>query len=76
MKRREILRHGLTAAMALAAARARAQDFPKPTRQQAGYQEQAPIHSCAECAYFLPPDDCRVIQGPVSKTGTCIYFTN
>lgn len=80
MYRRHFLRCGLTGTLtalaALAAARpARAQDFPKATKEQAGYQDQATAQTCADCTLFLPPNDCKVVQGPVSETGTCSYFT-
>src|SRR5580700_4489738 len=39
----------LTALAALAVRPARAQDFPKATKEQASYQDQATDHTCAEC---------------------------
>ena len=53
----------------------RAQDFPKATKEQASYQDRVDSQTCAQCTLFLPPDDCKVVQGPVSETGTCVYFT-
>ena len=82
MHRRHLLRHGLigtvTALTGLAVRPARSQDFPKSTRQQAGYVDPAGDHTfaCAECTLFIPPNDCKVVQGPVSETGTCIYFSH
>ena len=77
--RRHFLRCGLTGTLTalagLAMRQARAQDFPKATKEQASYQDQATDHTCAECTLFLAPNDCKVVQGPVSETGTCIYFT-
>ena len=77
--RRQFLRCGLTGTMtalaALAVRPARAQDFPKSTKEQASYQDPVDTHTCAECTLFLAPDGCQVVQGPVSATGTCIYFT-
>lgn len=73
--RRQFLRCGLTAIAALAvASKAKAQDFPKSDQASAGYYENASRNTCAECSLFLPPDQCKVVQGPVSESGTCIYF--
>jgi len=80
--RRCFLRNGLigtwTALAALSVRPARSQDFPKSTKAQAGYVDPAEDHTfaCAECTLFLPPNDCKVVQGPVSETGTCIYFSH
>jgi hypothetical protein len=77
--RRQFLRCGLTGSLtalaALTVRPARAQDFPKATKEQASYQEPVTSKTCAECTLFLAPNDCKVVQGPVSETGTCIYFT-
>ena len=77
--RRQFLRCGLTGTLtalaALAVRPARAQDFPKATNEQASYHEPAGSQTCGECTLFLAPTDCKVVQGPVSETGTCIYFT-
>ena len=74
--RRHFLRCGLTGSLALAAGRgARAQDFPKMTQEQAGYQENSTTQPCMSCTLFLAPDQCKIVQGPVSESGTCTYFT-
>lgn len=65
-----------TAMAGFAARSARADDFPKSTKQQAGYQDNASSDTCAECTLFQPPTDCQVVQGPVSAKGTCNYFTS
>ena len=79
MYRRHFLRCGLTGTLtalaALAARPAHAQDFPKSTKEQAGYQDQATSQTCADCTLFIAPNDCKVVQGPVSASGTCSYFT-
>ncbi len=79
MYRRQFLRCGLTGTLtalaALAARPARAQDFPKSTKEQAGYVDQSTDHPCADCTLFIAPNDCKVVQGPVSSSGTCSYFT-
>jgi hypothetical protein len=28
-------------------------------------------HSCATCLYFEPPDECKVVEGPISAAGWC-----
>ena len=76
--RREFLRCGLTGTLAalagLAVKPAHAQ-FPKATKEQAHYQDGATAQTCGQCTLFLPPDDCKVVQGPVTEAGTCDYFT-
>jgi hypothetical protein len=74
--RRQFLRCGLTVAMAgLAARQARAQTPAKATQEQAHYEDHADSSTCAECSLYEPPDQCKVVQGPVSEMGTCLYFT-
>lgn len=77
--RRHLLRCGvtgsLTAIAALAVRPARSQDFPKMTKEQAGYQDPAGDQLCAACTSFQPPTDCKIVQGPISEKGTCNYFT-
>jgi hypothetical protein len=77
--RRQFLRCGLTGTMValagLAAKTARAQDFPKADQASAGYHDNATAQTCDACALFQPPDQCKVVQGPISPTGTCIYFS-
>ncbi|HWY61713.1 MAG TPA: hypothetical protein VNW15_07405 [Rhizomicrobium sp.] len=79
MYRRHFLRCGLTGTLtglaALAVRPARAQDFPKMTKEQAGYQEQSTDQMCGACTLFIPPNDCKIVQGPVSEQGTCTYFS-
>ena len=56
MYRRQFLRCGLTGTLtalaALAARPARAQDFPKSTKEQAGYVDQSTDHPCIDCTLF------------------------
>jgi len=77
--RRQVLRCGLTGTLAalsgLAVRPARAQGFPKATQAAAGYQDHVTSQTCAECTLFLPPDQCKVVEGPISEMGTCVYFT-
>jgi hypothetical protein len=78
--RRQFLRCGLTGtltalgALAVAVRPAKAQ-FPKMTQEQAGYVASATSQTCANCTLFIPPEDCKVVQGPISEAGTCTYFT-
>src|SRR5205814_1848550 len=47
----------------------------KQTKAQAAYQDQPNGEQrCGVCANFLPPNDCRVIQGPVMPNGWCRNF--
>jgi hypothetical protein len=75
--RRQFLRCGLTGSLtalaALAVRPAQAQ-FAKATKEQASYQDPVTSQTCGQCTLFLGPDQCKVVEGPVSETGTCIYF--
>jgi hypothetical protein len=80
MYRRQFLCRGLIGAMtavtSLALRPARSQNFPKLTKEQASYLDNASQHTCAECTLFIPSKNCQVVQGPISETGTCIYFSH
>lgn len=77
--RRRFLRCGLTGTLtalaALAVRSARAQDYPKMTQEKAGYEDQSTTQPCLACTLFVPPTDCKIVQGPVSGSGTCSYFS-
>jgi len=76
--RRQFLQRGLVGLTAIAGLQAgptRAQDQPKSTKAQAGYQDNATSDTCAVCALFIKPNDCQVVQGPVSANGSCNFFT-
>jgi hypothetical protein len=74
--RRQFLRCGLTMAVAgLAATQAHAQAPAKATQDQAHYEDHADSSTCADCSLYQPPDQCKVVQGPVNEMGTCLYFT-
>ncbi|HWY62640.1 MAG TPA: hypothetical protein VNW15_12130 [Rhizomicrobium sp.] len=78
MYRRHFLRCGLTGtltALATLAVRPARAQFPKMTKEQAGYQDPAGDQLCGQCTSFLPPDDCKIVQGPITEKGTCNYFT-
>jgi hypothetical protein len=80
--RRQFLRRGLWSALiAVVAPRIRpasAQDFPKISKADAGYLERdQPVdHMCAECVFFIRPDACKFVQGPISELGWCIYYSD
>ena len=80
MYRRQFLWRGLIGTLmaltGIALRAARAQDFPKLTKEQASYLDSASQHTCAECTLFIPPKNCQIVQGPISETGTCIYFSH
>jgi hypothetical protein len=62
------------AAMALRPRAACAQ--PKMTRQQAEYQDEPKggIMMCGTCTLFVPPAECKVVEGFVAITGWCNAF--
>ena len=47
----------------------------KQTKEEADYQDMpnGDAH-CSLCANFVPPDGCRIIEGPVSPDGWCRNF--
>jgi hypothetical protein len=48
---------------------------PKVPKAQAAYQDfPRGAQRCAVCVHFVPPNDCRVVQGPVSPNGWSRYF--
>ena len=76
--RRRFLQRGLIGLAAVAGFQtrhARAQDQPKATKKEARYQDNATSDTCKDCALFIAPNDCQVVQGPVSATGSCNFFT-
>jgi hypothetical protein len=65
----------------LAATGARAQpkssaSFPKSTQNQAGYVDHAQpeLRLCGACNFFLNPDDCEIVEGPINANGSCDYY--
>ena len=82
VSRRLFLRRGLTGAVTalapLALRRARAQDFPKMSKQEAGYfeRDQPAAQMCGQCVFLIRPNDCRFVQGPISELGTCKYYSD
>jgi hypothetical protein len=80
--RRLFLRRGLGIAYTVLGWRglrpARAQDFPKMSKEEAGYLErrEPAARMCGQCVFFIRPDDCRFVQGPISELGTCKYYSD
>ena len=81
--RRHVLKQSLplAAGAALAACPALAvgptlADWRKMTKKEAGYVEKAKSAAqiCAQCLYFIDPNDCVIVQGPVSPHGWCTYY--
>ena len=78
MSRRRVLSRGALALGAAAAASAVASPSlaaGKVSQAQAGYKN-APQggNECDKCQQFLPPSDCKVVDGPVSPQGSCTLF--
>lgn len=66
---------GLASAAGLMLAPARAQ-WRKLSKKEAGYiaRDKPAAQMCAGCFYFIDPDDCVMVQGPVSPMGWCKYY--
>ncbi len=62
------------AALAIGTGRALAQ--PKMTKQQSEYQDEPKggIMMCGTCTLFIPPAECKVVEGFVAITGWCNAF--
>ena len=89
LSRRALLRNAAaavelasTSALVTGCAQPMAQAPPPPsappqrqTKAQAAYQDRPNgSERCGVCANFIPPGDCRVIQGPVNPDGWCRNF--
>lgn len=72
--RRRALKAILTAA-AFAPCRGRADNY-KMTKKQAGYidRKKPGTLECSGCLYFIQPNDCVIVKGPVSPYGWCTYY--
>ena len=69
-----VLALGGAAALALASRAADAQ--PKMTKERAEYQDEPKggIMMCGTCTLFIPPAECKVVEGFVAITGWCNAF--
>lgn len=75
--RRQFCRRALLAAAGAAmGGTARAQQSFKMTKKQAGYvlRTKHASQTCAQCLYFIAPNDCVLVQGPISPDGWCTYY--
>jgi hypothetical protein len=65
-----------SACLALSSGPARSQSFPKSTKLQAGYVDEAKpeLRLCGACVFFLEPDDCSIVEGPINPMGSCDYY--
>jgi hypothetical protein len=80
LRSRRVLLQGL---MAMAGGRAMADDTAPPapagykfSKQVAGYIDRGKRgpETCGYCHYFIDPDQCVIVEGPVSAaTGWCNY---
>lgn len=53
-----------------------AQEAPKATQQSVAYQGSPNgDEKCSNCAQFVEPDACKVVQGPISPDGWCKVYT-
>jgi hypothetical protein len=72
-KRRRFLMQGATALTALAVGGAvgcQVQQQQKASKAEAAYQPRPNgPQACGNCANFIAPDNCRVVQGPVAANG-------
>jgi hypothetical protein len=73
--RRALLQAAAGAAALLGAAAGPAAAQIKVSRQSVAYQDQPDNgRRCVLCAHFVPPDSCRIVQGPISPQGYCRLF--
>ena len=49
---------------------------PKMTKERAEYQDEprGGIMMCGTCTLFIPPAECKVVEGFVAVTGWCNAF--
>src|SRR5215469_8077517 len=73
--RRGFLRYVLLGGTAMGVGTARSQPY-KMTKKQSGYivKDKPATQMCAQCFYFISPNDCVIVQGPISPLGWCIYY--
>jgi len=81
--RRGVFKFGVAILAAGAAGAAFAQAQPAPAKvaqtkiakAMLMYQDQPKDgNHCAICAQFEPPDQCKIVEGPVSPNGWCAAF--
>jgi hypothetical protein len=81
LSRRRVLRHGVCAGAAGAAAilgtaaAANAQVAKKAAHAAAGYQETPNAgKNCGTCRQFQPPSSCLTVESPISSNGWCRLY--
>ncbi len=77
MSRRALLRAVASAAAGVTAITAsrRGTAQQKVSKAEAKYQDQPKGQQrCEICVNFQPPDQCRFVEGPISRTGWCQFF--
>lgn len=72
---------GAASAGAIGEAAAQAEDSKnsfKGTKEQAGYiQKSEPsAQDCSTCHSFIEPDECQLVEGPVSPMGWCNWYSD
>ena len=82
--RRDVLRASLASAsiavasiaVAGTAVTGRAQAQSKIAQKLVQYVEvsKKPNQSCANCAQFLPPNSCKIVQGEIAPGGWCVSW--
>jgi hypothetical protein len=73
--RRRVMR-GVVAGAAILCGRVRGEEvLEKVSRAEAEYQDTPKgIYTCRMCTLFVPPANCKVIDGEVSADGWCNLF--
>ena len=74
--RRKLMLGALSGAAALALATRGADAQQKMSKQRAEYQDEpkGDILMCGTCTLFIPPAECKVVEGFVAITGWCNAF--
>lgn len=86
--RRHVVKAGVAILAAGAAGTAFARAQPASGRQASGRVAQTKIAKaalmyqdhpngtakCSTCAQFVPPDQCKIVEGPISPDGWCAAF--
>lgn len=73
--RRMVLKGIAAAGCALGLSRLQTAHAAKLSQAQAKYQDQPKgDQNCANCMHFVAPDQCKVVDGPVSPNGWSILW--
>jgi hypothetical protein len=77
ISRRTVLRGGAATAAAVPVLLASASfaQASKVSQKSVGYQDTPKgRQSCGNCYFFIPPTDCKNVEGPVSANGWCTVY--